>query len=136
MLNEPVFRREMQTKYPGVVEHVQPMYIYTENSHEPLARVDSVEQHAEVYWHHTELNGLPEKVTDSSGDVVWQGVSTTWGRSVRETARVGWDVPQNLCVSRGSIWTGRRACITTPFAIMTPAAGATRRWTRLGCSVG
>ncbi len=71
-------------------------YIYTENSYEPLARVDSRGGHAEVYWYHTELNGLPEKVTDSSGDVVWQGVSTTWGRGERENSNADWDVPQNL----------------------------------------
>ncbi|AHJ76171.1 hypothetical protein C813_16760 [Kosakonia sacchari SP1] len=71
-------------------------YIYTENSYEPLARVDSRGEHAEVYWYHTELNGLPEKVTDSSGDIVWQGVSTTWGRSERENSNADWDVPQNL----------------------------------------
>ncbi len=71
-------------------------YIYTENSYEPLARVDSRGEHAEVYWYHTELNGLPEKVTDSSGDVIWQGVSTTWGCSERENSNADWDVPQNL----------------------------------------
>ncbi|NUL38953.1 RHS domain-containing protein [Kosakonia sacchari] len=71
-------------------------YIYTENSYEPLARVDSRSEHAEVYWYHTELNGLPEKVTGSSGDIVWQGVSTTWGRSERENSNADWDVPQNL----------------------------------------
>ncbi|ANR79226.1 hypothetical protein BBB57_13725 [Kosakonia sacchari] len=71
-------------------------YIYTENSYEPLARVDSRGEHAEVYWYHTELNGLPEKVTDSSGDIIWQGVSTTWGRSERENSTADWDVPQNL----------------------------------------
>jgi len=42
------------------------------------------------------LDGLPEKVTDSSGDVVWQGISTTWGRIERENSNVDWDVPQNL----------------------------------------
>ncbi|MDZ7323918.1 RHS domain-containing protein [Kosakonia sacchari] len=71
-------------------------YIYTENGYEPLARIDSRGGHAEVYWYHTELNGLPEKVTDSSGDVVWQGVSTTRGRSERESSNADWDVPQNL----------------------------------------
>ncbi len=71
-------------------------YVYTENSYEPLARVDSRGGHADVYWYHTELNGLPEKVTDSSGDIVWQGVSTTWGRSERENSTADWDVPQNL----------------------------------------
>ncbi|MDP9567754.1 UNVERIFIED_ORG: uncharacterized protein RhaS with RHS repeats [Kosakonia oryzae] len=48
-------------------------YIYTENSYEPLARVDSRQQYAEIYWYHSEINGLPQSVTDSNGDIVWRG---------------------------------------------------------------
>ncbi|QNQ18529.1 hypothetical protein HF650_01415 [Kosakonia sp. SMBL-WEM22] len=71
-------------------------YIYTENSYEPLARVDSHGQHAEIFWYHTELNGLPESVTDSNGETVWRGTSSAWGRSLRESTPVNWDTPQNL----------------------------------------
>ncbi len=71
-------------------------YIYSENSYEPLARVDSHGEHAEIFWYHTELNGLPDSVTDSSGDTVWRGASTAWGRSLRESTPVTWDTPQNL----------------------------------------
>ncbi|XDK46752.1 Hypothetical protein ABZS17D1_00223 [Kosakonia cowanii] len=71
-------------------------YIYTENSYEPLARVDSHGEHAEIFWYHTELNGLPDSVTDSNGDTVWRGASTAWGRSLRESTPVEWDTPQNL----------------------------------------
>ncbi|UXY11199.1 DUF6531 domain-containing protein [Kosakonia sp. ML.JS2a] len=71
-------------------------YVYTENSYEPLARIDSRQQHAEMYWYHTEINGLPEKVTDSRGEVVWHGTSTAWGRSQHESVHAEWDVPQNL----------------------------------------
>ncbi|WP_242390041.1 RHS repeat-associated core domain-containing protein, partial [Kosakonia cowanii] len=71
-------------------------YIYTENSYEPLARVDSHGEHADIFWYHTELNGLPDSVTDSNGDTVWRGASTAWGRSLRESAPVEWDTPQNL----------------------------------------
>jgi RHS repeat-associated protein len=71
-------------------------YIYTENSYEPLARVDSHGEHADIFWYHTELNGLPDSVTDSSGDTVWRGASTAWGRSLRESTPVTWDTPQNL----------------------------------------
>lgn len=38
-------------------------YVNTEGSYEPLARVDSVFDDCEIYWYHTELNGLPEWVT-------------------------------------------------------------------------
>ena len=71
-------------------------YIYTENSYEPLARVDSHGEHADIFWYHTELNGLPDSVTDSNGDTVWRGASTAWGRSLRESTPVNWDTPQNL----------------------------------------
>ncbi|MDH2915223.1 AHH domain-containing protein, partial [Kosakonia sp. HypNH10] len=71
-------------------------YIYTENSYEPLARVDSHGEHADIFWYHTELNGLPDSVTDSSGDTVWRGASTAWGRSLRESTPVTRDTPQNL----------------------------------------
>ena len=71
-------------------------YIYTENSYEPLARVDSHGEHADIFWYHTELNGLPDSVTDSNGDTVWRGASTAWGRSLRESTPVDWGTPQNL----------------------------------------
>ncbi|WP_347882230.1 RHS repeat-associated core domain-containing protein [Kosakonia sp. HypNH10] len=71
-------------------------YIHTENSYEPLARVDSHGEHADIFWYHTELNGLPDSVTDSSGDTVWRGASTAWGRSLRESTPVDQDTPQNL----------------------------------------
>nr|WP_313353448.1 RHS repeat-associated core domain-containing protein [Kosakonia cowanii] len=71
-------------------------YIYTENSYEPLARVDSHSEHADIFWYHTELNGLPDSVTDSNGDTVWRGASTAWGRSLRESTPVEWDTLQNL----------------------------------------
>ena len=71
-------------------------YIHTENSYEPLARVDSHGEHADIFWYHTELNGLPDSVTDSNGDTVWRGASSAWGRSLRESTPVNWDTPQNL----------------------------------------
>ncbi|MBS5775888.1 MAG: RHS domain-containing protein, partial [Enterobacter cloacae] len=71
-------------------------YIHTEDSYEPLARVDSHGEHADIFWYHTELNGLPDSVTDSNGDTVWRGASSAWGRRLRESAPVEWDTPQNL----------------------------------------
>ncbi|WP_353655838.1 RHS repeat-associated core domain-containing protein [Erwinia sp. S59] len=71
-------------------------YVYAENSYEPIARVDSSKQHAEVYWYLTKMNGLPDRVTDKRGDTVWQGALTAWGRTKRESSGVDWKVPQNL----------------------------------------
>ncbi|MGY5359883.1 RHS repeat-associated core domain-containing protein, partial [Cronobacter dublinensis] len=71
-------------------------YVYTEGSYEPLARVDSVFDDCEIYWYHTELNGLPERVTDSDGQTVWRGQFSTWGKTERELSVPQWQVPQNL----------------------------------------
>ncbi|MDU4093355.1 MAG: RHS domain-containing protein, partial [Pantoea sp.] len=48
-------------------------YVYSEGTWEPLARVDSSAAGSEVYWYHTALNGLPERMTDAQGNTVWQG---------------------------------------------------------------
>jgi len=45
-------------------------YIYSENSREPLARVNSIGGQSDFFWYHTELNGLPERMTDEHGEVV------------------------------------------------------------------
>ena len=71
-------------------------YLYTEGSYEPLARVDSAGDDGELYWYHTELNGLPERVTDAQGQTVWRGQFSTWGETGRETSVPQWHVPQNL----------------------------------------
>ncbi|EOC1319541.1 RHS domain-containing protein [Cronobacter turicensis] len=71
-------------------------YVYTEGSYEPLARVDSVFDDCEIYWYHTELNGLPERVTDVNGQTVWRGQFSTWGETERELSVPQWQVPQNL----------------------------------------
>ncbi|EOC1353348.1 RHS domain-containing protein [Cronobacter dublinensis] len=78
---------EQSDREPG--HYVQ--YVYTEGSYEPLARVDSVFDDCEIYWYHTELNGLPERVTDADGQTVWRGQFSTWGKTERELS-----VPQNL----------------------------------------
>ncbi|EME1727106.1 RHS domain-containing protein, partial [Cronobacter sakazakii] len=71
-------------------------YVYTEGSYEPLARIDSVFDDCEIYWYHTELNGLPERVTDADGQTVWRGQFSTWGDTERELSVPQWQVPQNL----------------------------------------
>ncbi|WP_376750496.1 RHS domain-containing protein, partial [Cronobacter sakazakii] len=71
-------------------------YVYTEGSYEPLARVDSVFDDCEIYWYHTELNGLPGRVTDMDGQTVWRGQFSTWGETERELSMPQWQLPQNL----------------------------------------
>ena len=71
-------------------------YIYSENSREPLARVDSIGEQSETFWYHTELNGLPERMTDAHGEVVWRDRFSTWGETERESVTGFQTVPQNL----------------------------------------
>uniref|UniRef100_UPI00374DACD6 RHS domain-containing protein n=1 Tax=Cronobacter dublinensis TaxID=413497 RepID=UPI00374DACD6 len=53
-------------------------------SYEPLGRVNRVFENCEIYWYHTELNRLPERVTDADGLTVWCGQFSTWGKAERE----------------------------------------------------
>ena len=105
-------------------------YIYTENSYEPLARVDNHGEHADIFWYHTELNGLPDSVTDSkatpSGAPLPPRGAAACGKAHRSHG-----TPRRTCASRASTWTVKRACTTTPSATTTPRAGVTRRWIRL-----
>ncbi|MFN7152116.1 MAG: RHS repeat-associated core domain-containing protein [Acidovorax sp.] len=39
---------------------------------------------AQVYYFHTQPNGLPEELSDNSGNLVWQAQYTTWGSTIRE----------------------------------------------------
>jgi RHS repeat-associated protein len=71
-------------------------YVYAESSYELLARVDSHQQHADIYWYHTEINGLPDRLTNSRGDTIWQGAFSAWGRTRRESTKAAWNVAQNL----------------------------------------
>ncbi|CAN7170545.1 RHS repeat-associated core domain-containing protein [Acidovorax sp. LjRoot194] len=39
---------------------------------------------AQVYYFHTQPNGLPEELSDNSGNLVWRAQYATWGSTVRE----------------------------------------------------
>ena len=71
-------------------------YVYSEGPWDPLARVDSSAAGSEVYWYHTALNGLPERMTDAQGETVWQGTFSTWGETQREQSHAPLAVAQNL----------------------------------------
>ncbi|MBP2168747.1 RHS repeat-associated protein [Erwinia toletana] len=71
-------------------------YLYNEGGWEPLARVDIAGDSQQTLWYHTDLNGLPERLTDEGGEVVWQGRFSSWGETERETHAGQLAVPQNL----------------------------------------
>ncbi|OTQ26682.1 hypothetical protein B6D03_13545 [Gilliamella apicola] len=76
--------------------HPTSLYIYTDqNSYEPLARIDRTgnqEQH--IYYFHTDLNGLPEELTDEVGEIVWECSYQLWGKPIQEIAHT--EIQQNL----------------------------------------
>jgi RHS repeat-associated protein len=71
-------------------------YLYSEGSWEPLARVDIAGDSQQTFWYHTDLNGLPERMTDERGEIVWQGRFSSWGETEHETHASHLAVPQNL----------------------------------------
>ena len=74
----------------------QSLYLYTdEGSYEPLARIDrngNQEQH--IYYFHTDLNGMPEELTDEAGEIVWECSYQLWGKPIQEIAHR--EIQQNL----------------------------------------
>ncbi|WP_370577459.1 RHS repeat-associated core domain-containing protein [Snodgrassella alvi] len=73
----------------------QNLYLYTdEGSYEPLARIDrngNQEQH--IYYFHTDLNGMPEELTDEAGEIVWECSYQLWGKPIQEIAHT--EIQQN-----------------------------------------
>ncbi|MEX5624377.1 RHS domain-containing protein, partial [Pseudomonas syringae] len=57
------------------------LYVYaTPDSYEPLARIDGRPGGEAIHYLHTNLAGLPEQLTDSSGNTIWQADYHGWGR--------------------------------------------------------
>ena len=54
-----------------------------QDSYDPLARIDGVDA-TEIFWFHCQPNGTPERMTDSEGQVRWEGVNSVWGKLLRE----------------------------------------------------
>ncbi len=76
--------------------HLTSLYLYTQGSFEPLARVDGSGSQQQVRYYHNDLNGLPEQLTDSDGQAVWQAQYQVWGNTVRETRAAHYVEEQNL----------------------------------------
>ncbi len=71
-------------------------YVYSDqNSYDPLARIDGVDA-PEIFWFHCQPNGTPERMTDSEGQVRWEGVNSAWGKLLRESETQVSGYSQNL----------------------------------------
>ena len=74
----------------------QSLYPYTdESSYEPLARIDrNGNQKQYIYYFHTDLNGMPEELTDEASEIVWECSYQLWGKPIQEIAHR--EIQQNL----------------------------------------
>ena len=72
------------------------LYLYTDQySYEPLARIDrNGNQQEHIYYFHTDLNGIPEELTDEAGEIVWECSYQLWGKPIQEIAHT--EIQQNL----------------------------------------
>ncbi len=66
-----------------------------QDSYDPLARVDGVDS-PEIFWFHCQPNGTTERMTDSEGQVRWEGVNSAWGKLLRESETQVSGYSQNL----------------------------------------
>ena len=73
------------------------LYLYDDqDSHEPLARVEGVGAHQRVHHYQNDLNGLPERLSDDTGQLLWQAQYQVWGNTVQEVRQDGLVQEQNL----------------------------------------
>ncbi|EDV3055260.1 hypothetical protein HU71_004800 [Salmonella enterica subsp. enterica] len=73
------------------------LYIYSDQgSYVPLARVDKAgaNEPNKILYFHTDVNGAPEELTDSDGEIVWETGYQVWGNTIQEKDHGG--VEQNL----------------------------------------
>ncbi len=75
---------------------LQSLYVYREDSYEPLARVDGSGEQQRIRYYHNDLNGLPEQLTDHDGQTVWQAQYQVWGNTLREVREPWYVEEQNL----------------------------------------
>ncbi|WKY28109.1 RHS repeat-associated core domain-containing protein [Pseudomonas donghuensis] len=72
------------------------LYLYVQNSYEPLARVDGTGPQQQVRYYHNDLNGLPEQLTEDTGEALWQARYQVWGNTLQEVREAHFIEEQNL----------------------------------------
>ena len=72
-------------------------YIYTTpKSYEPLARIDGESGEEEIQYFHSNIAGLPEQLTDFSGNTIWRSDYFGWGNTREEWHTSQQEREQNL----------------------------------------
>lgn len=72
------------------------LYVYANDGFEPLARIDGQGQTQQVCHFHNDVNGLPNKLTDDQGKLLWQASYQVWGNTLREEREARFIDEQNL----------------------------------------
>ncbi|POA51998.1 MULTISPECIES: RHS repeat-associated core domain-containing protein [unclassified Pseudomonas] len=72
------------------------LYLYADEGHEVLARVDGIGAQQKVRYYHNDLNGLPEQLTEADGHVLWQARYRVWGNCLEEQREAHFLEEQNL----------------------------------------
>ncbi|MGC5704391.1 RHS domain-containing protein [Pseudomonas sp. NFXW11] len=72
------------------------VYIYEDEGHAPLARVDGSGAAQKIRYYHSDLNGLPQQLSEHDGHRVWQARYQVWGNSVEEVREPYYIEEQNL----------------------------------------
>ncbi len=104
-------------------------YVYSDqDSYDPLARIDGVDA-PEIFWFHCQPNGTPERMTDSEGQVRWEGVNSARGKLLRESETQISGYSQNLRM-QGQYRIARQGCTTICSGITTRTADGLRSRTR------
>lgn len=72
------------------------LYLYGTDSHEPLSRVDGVGAQQKIRYYHNDQNGLPEQLSDATGNIVWHARYRVWGNTIEEVREPHYIEEQNL----------------------------------------
>ncbi|MDB6441952.1 DUF6531 domain-containing protein [Pseudomonas sp. 21TX0197] len=72
------------------------LYLYDDNSYEPLARVDGTGPLQKIRYYHNDLNGLPEQLTEADGHNIWRATYRVWGNTLEELREPYYIEEQNL----------------------------------------
>nr|WP_237076039.1 RHS domain-containing protein [Proteus mirabilis] len=65
------------SEHSSVVPHTTVYHAYNDQSYTPLARIECTDNPLNpqrgIYYTHSSLSGLPKALTNSEGEIVWQG---------------------------------------------------------------
>ncbi|UMZ11987.1 RHS domain-containing protein [Pseudomonas sp. MPFS] len=72
------------------------LYLYEDEGHVPLARVDGLGAQQKIRYYHNDPNGLPQQLCEADGHTVWQARYRVWGSSIEELREPYYVEEQNL----------------------------------------